>query len=291
MYREQPHLTPLTYAPQAAYRPIENAIGRLKVTIAQAKLSKNYGFTRMDPYCRIRIGHSVYETPTDVNGSKNPRWNKAFSCNLPRGVSSMFIEVFNERYLALDDRIAYAYFEFPDDMFNGETVEEWVTLSGKQGEGLEGNINIILTFAPAPPVTSYQLSAYGGQPVSVVPQTMPAAQVYYRGGYPQPYQAGYPQQQQPGYPQQQPLQPVQQSERGGTTQVSGGLANTCTDTHVHTCTHTHARTHDHARINAYSHSQHVVHKSSSRCHVRFPSLQSCPYYRWLVGFHVCVSTV
>lgn len=53
---------------------------------------------------------------------------------------------FFQRYLALDERIAWAYFEFPEDLFNGETVEEWVPLNGKQGEGQEGNINIILSF-------------------------------------------------------------------------------------------------------------------------------------------------
>ena len=51
-----------------------------------------------------------------------------------------------QRYLALDDRVAWAYFQFPSDMFNGETMEEWVALSGKQGEGQEGNVNIILSF-------------------------------------------------------------------------------------------------------------------------------------------------
>ena len=52
-----------------------------------------------------------------------------------------------QRVVTLDDRIAWAHYEFTDELLNGNTVEEWISLSGKQGDDKEGVINVILSFS------------------------------------------------------------------------------------------------------------------------------------------------
>ncbi|PAA70769.1 hypothetical protein BOX15_Mlig020323g1, partial [Macrostomum lignano] len=164
---------------QAFYNVPPNAIGRLIVTVNQAKLAKNYGITRMDPYCRLTVGHHVFETPTAVNGSKNPRWSKSFSVFLLDGVDAINIEIYNEMTFAEDDRIAWTLIQLPARVFQGSTVDDWYPLSGRQGDDKEGMISLVLTLENLPPQPQVQYIPAGG---------------YYPTQHPRPHQQ---QQQQP----------------------------------------------------------------------------------------------
>lgn len=120
--------------------------GILTVTLVQAKLAKNYGMTRMDPYCRMKVGMQVFETPTAYNGSKTPRWNKLIQCHINESLKEIYIEIFDECSFSVDERIGWGSIALPETVFTGNTMEGWYPLSGKQGEGKEGMIHVVLQY-------------------------------------------------------------------------------------------------------------------------------------------------
>lgn len=141
---------------QTGFAP--NIMGRLSITVVQAKLVKNYGLSRMDPYVRLRVGHFIYETQTDPNGARTPRFDRTIHTQLPHGVKSLSLEIYDECQFTMDELIAWAEIRIPDAVLKGETVDEWFCLSGKQGEALEGQIHLVMSFSTTP--VAYNVQPY-----------------------------------------------------------------------------------------------------------------------------------
>jgi toll-interacting protein len=123
---------------------------RLNITIVQARLIKNYGLTRMDPYVRLRVGHCVYETQTDPNGGKTPKWHKTVQTLPQEGINQIHIEIFDECSFKMDELIAWTTIPIPIQIYKGVTIEQWYNLTGKQGPNNEGTINIIISYGTPP---------------------------------------------------------------------------------------------------------------------------------------------
>ncbi|CAF0751298.1 unnamed protein product [Didymodactylos carnosus] len=146
-----PHAGVLPQFRQAPH-PLQNPnfVGYLTLTIAEAKVIKNFGLLgllKMDPYVRIRLGHIAYETPTAQSGGKNPQWKASYRINLFKGMDAVYLEVFDRRSFTEDEFIGECNVPITQEVLNGETKQSWYTLLGKQNQN-EGDILIIMSFVP-----------------------------------------------------------------------------------------------------------------------------------------------
>lgn len=51
-----------------------------------------------------------------------------------------------QRAFSMDERIAWGLIAIKDSVFEGETLEDWYPLTGKQGEDKEGMINLVFAY-------------------------------------------------------------------------------------------------------------------------------------------------
>lgn len=165
--------------------------GVLTVFLDQARLAKNYGIGRMDPYVRLSVGQDRQCSQVCVNGAKTPFWNSSVSINLPDIADfSLKVEVLSQG--TFSDRLV-GWTEIPIlEAYQGRRIEAWHHLTGKQGKDKEGVINLAVSF---------QRTEFLYQPVPGIPNgyslhPVPPGQ---RGGvHPRQVQSRYGMYQPPG---------------------------------------------------------------------------------------------
>jgi toll-interacting protein len=163
--------------------------GTVTIHITQARLSRNYGMTRMDPAVHLTIAGLQARTAVCPNGGKTPYWNQRLVFPGVRiAEQRVKVEIYDIGTFS-DTLVAWGQIDITPAMVGDGGMEEWFPLSGKEGAEKEGVLHMH---------------------ISCKPEGAPQPQMFQQ---PNPYQQPMYQPQQPVYQQQQQLYPQQQQQQ------------------------------------------------------------------------------
>lgn len=150
--------------------------GIIRMNVLQAKLAKNYGFVKMDPFCRFISGPFHKATSVCVKGGKEPRWNQILDIPVLYGTENIRVEMYDMGTFS-DSMIAWGDIDI-SELEPAIPLEKWFHLSGKQGEDKEGVILLRLVLQPtAVPPLSYPI-VQTGYPGQTIVYQMPSSGMY-----------------------------------------------------------------------------------------------------------------
>eukprot|EP00056_Hartaetosiga_gracilis_P008900 m.127687 g.127687 ORF g.127687 m.127687 type:complete len:256 (-) comp13014_c5_seq4:2659-3426(-) len=125
-----------------------------RVHVFKARLVKNYGLMKMDPYVRLFLGPNSGQTPISEKGGKEPRWNSRLDLPFPRESKMLEVEVYDSRTLG-DKKIAWMDLDVSTPNYLSQPEEKWYHLSGAHGDK-EGiillSIHVLTVALPQMPI-------------------------------------------------------------------------------------------------------------------------------------------
>ncbi|KAL3521807.1 hypothetical protein ACH5RR_014641 [Cinchona calisaya] len=83
------------------------AVGQVKVVVANGKSLVIRDFKSSDPYVVLKLGNQTAKTKV-INSCLNPVWNEEFSFNFSEPVGKLKLEVFDKDRFKADDKMGHA---------------------------------------------------------------------------------------------------------------------------------------------------------------------------------------